>query len=340
MMQTHHTRQGFTLIEILIVGALLSLLAGIAIFNISEMYQNNMKKAAVGEVKNLATACAMAQQDIGFVPKFNYLTTPAQYITTSAAAPHIRADFDYMGFINPNNDWDINTTSITSRFTTRGYYAFSSTRGGLNRGKGGIVKVRLPSLATGTPAGQDDLEGSLVDWPADPWGNPYVLYQLKVNKPAAGQPANPDEPKWKFIESLKEDADYMMAVVSYGPNGIPGAVWEKRSSGDLFGRGAGISLNWAKTAEMSNARLYVDGDPLVPNGPARYTMLRPLEFKLGNSAAATLRNWIVKGPDANDGAGVTRWNNMFPTDGLPQSGGGLEVRGITDPGSDDIVYVF
>lgn len=333
-------QRGFTLIEILIVGALLALFAGIAIFNVSEMYNNNVRKAAVGETKNLATACAMAQQDLGFIPKFNYLTTPKNMITTSGPDVHIRGDFDYIGFLNPTNPiWGAAVLPITNNFSARGYYAFSQSRGGLNRGKGGIVKVRLPSGAQN--GAQDDLSDSLVDWPADPWGNPYVLYLLKTTESEDdGTPVDPSEPKARFIEEFKEAPDYLVAVVSYGPNGVPGAVWEKKFSGDPYGRGVGQPIRTA-TPEMRDARIYVDQDSIVPGGPAQFTMLRPVEFIYNAADQATVRrNTIVKGPDPTDAAGISTWNSVFPTTGLPQSGGGLEVRGVLDQGSDDIVYVF
>lgn len=333
MKRVQKTRRGFTLIEILIVGALLALFAGIAIINISEMYNNNLRKATIGEAKNLATACAMAQQDLGFIPKFNYLTQPKQLITTDDS--QIRGDFDYQGFINylgAESSVLPSTLSITDQFNARGYFAMTQSRGGLNRGRGGVVKVRLASGASG--GGQNSVEDSLVDWPADPWGNPYVLYQLKTNKGGEG-------PAWRFIEKFNEPADYMIAVVSYGPNGVPGTVWEKRRADSAYGQGVGRNLPWARTDELRRARLFVDGDQVVPNGRARFTMPRPESYFWDgdNDSVAGLRTWIVKGPDpASADLGV--WGTIFPTEGLEQSGGGLEIRGILDAGSDDIVYVF
>jgi len=338
MMHVHRTRQGFTLIEILIVGALLALFAGLAIFNIKEMYDSNLKKAAVGEARNLGTACAMAQQDLSFIPKFNYLTEPQKFITTEAGV--LRADFDFMGFINPNNpeQWPPNNVAVTSRFAPRGYYAFSQSRGGLNVGRGGIVTVRLPSGASGSPSGQDDAAKSLVRWPADPWGQPYVLYLLKTHKTEEGETAK--GPDWRFISELNESPDYMVAVVSYGPNKYPGSIWEKRNSGDPYGRGVGQVLNYT-TPAMADARLYTDGDRL--GGPAQFSMLTPAEIIWDGSdtSASGRRMWAVKGPSPTDTAEVSTWKStLFPTDGLPGGDANLEFRGILDQGSDDIVYVF
>jgi len=347
MIRLHQKRQGFTLIEILIVGALLALFAGIAIINISEMYNNNLRKAAVGETHNLATACSMASQDLGFIPKFNYLTESQSSIQTSTGK--LRGDFDYLGFISPvttsaNKIWPAPGAYITN-FSPRGYFSMSQTRSGMNRGKGGVVKVRLPSLmqtANGVPA-QNELPGSLVDWPADPWGNPYVLYLLKTKKkngndPAASQPAEEGWQNWQFVTQLADPADYKMAVVSYGPNGYPGTVFEKKVATDPFGTTNGQPVRYLNTAEMGLARLYLTGDA-VNGGPARFTLLKPEEYELitPDTAPQNLRTYIVKGPNQTDAAGISKWNQYFPTASLgPQ----YEIRGVFDPGSDDIAYVF
>ena len=58
----------------------------------------------------------------------------------------------------------------------------------------------------------DAYHHKVVDWPADPWGNPYVLYLLYLR----------DDGTYSFILSPTQEPDFFCAVVSYGPNRVPG----------------------------------------------------------------------------------------------------------------------
>jgi hypothetical protein len=59
--------------------------------------------------------------------------------------------------------------------------AVTPARQGATRvGQSGIVRMRLPELAErGITVGGSDI--SIVNWPADPFGNPWVLYLLKAS---------------------------------------------------------------------------------------------------------------------------------------------------------------
>jgi len=332
---------GFTLMEILIVAAVIAIMAGIAIFNIQEFYQSSVRKGTIGESSQIGTAVSMARDDLGFFPKLNYLVLPASLITR-ASNGLLRADFDYMGFFNsisggnPNNAAppDLNAHWISERWQTMGYAAMSQARNRISQGRGGIVRVRLPSGKGGKTSdnrdiGQDALSDSLVDWPADPWGNPYVLYLLRVEKkPAAGTPA------WRFVTSLNEPPDFAVSVVSYGPNGVPGSTWEAKP-GNPWGANQGRPLN-VVTPQQRDARLFKDGDDYA--GPAKFTMPLPTGYWYDNPSSdqaaylARLRTKIISG----------QWLSDFPppTVDLAVGSGQIEIRGILDNGSDDIVFKF
>ena len=63
------TRRAFTLVEMLIVAALIALFAGLAVFNVTEQYELNKQKAAVAECRQIGTSMNFALQDLGFFPK-------------------------------------------------------------------------------------------------------------------------------------------------------------------------------------------------------------------------------------------------------------------------------
>src|SRR5688572_29195394 len=76
-------RRGFTLVEMLVVSALIALFAGLAVFSITTQLEQNRKKAAVAECRQIATAMSFAHQDLSFFPKlcllrFNYNELLAQ----------------------------------------------------------------------------------------------------------------------------------------------------------------------------------------------------------------------------------------------------------------------
>ncbi len=65
--------RGFTLIEMLIVAALIAIFSALAVFNISEQLNISKGKAAVAECRSIATAMSFAHDDLGFYPKIGFL---------------------------------------------------------------------------------------------------------------------------------------------------------------------------------------------------------------------------------------------------------------------------
>ncbi|MCX7015454.1 MAG: prepilin-type N-terminal cleavage/methylation domain-containing protein [Candidatus Sumerlaeota bacterium] len=320
--------QGFTLMEILIVAAIIAIFASLAIFNAQEMYQSNVRKGTIAETNSIGTALSMARDDLTFYPKLNYLMQPAALITRQSDG-QLRADFDYIGFYNPSNPNPpaLNARKILERWQVMGYAAMSQARNRISQGRGGVVLVRLPS-GVGNQSkggiGQDSLNDSLVEWPADPWGGPYVLYLLKVNRPAQA-----GTPEWRFVDSVDEEPDFMVGLVSYGPNGVPGMTWEKGNPSAPWGDMRGRPLNIV-TQQQRDARLYRDGDVL--GGPARFSLLLPIGYNYDTGGVqAQLRTKIVK---------IQQYLSDFPAPPNPYGAGPTEMRGVLDPGSDDLIFKF
>ena len=336
-----HNR-GFTLIEILIVGSLIVLFAGIAVINIQEIYKNNVRKAALGETNQLGVALSMAHQDLGFLPKLGFLILPDKLLINYATAQPPGDDkiydfFDTIGYFNEYGIGDKSVpppTTITERWQTGGYFSMSQGRNNINQGRGGSVRMRVAP----------HVDAAVVDWPADPWGNPYVVYLLKVDETAA---VASTRVFWRFTDSVSDKSDYKTMAVSYGPNGVPGVIWRKKNTNDRYGTGTGDALPRTTTAEMVTARLFLDNNQLSLRGfvprpgspPADFTMIGPEGYNwdttVGNRAEARDRTRIIDGPDGDSDTLITQWNGRFPA---PTND--TEIRGILDPGSDDLVFEF
>jgi len=188
--------KGFTLIEILVVGALIALFAGLAIINIQQQFQTNLRKITIAETKEIGTALSFAYQDVGIFPKFCFLNRSINMLYSLSGSTQLPPSFDYMGF---------DLTGIQQRIVSQwkgGYFAMSQTRNRIAQGRGGVLRVYIPGL------------NEPIDWPADPWGNPYVLYLLYLR--------GDDMPD--FIITPTQEPDFFCAVVSYGPNHVPGGT--------------------------------------------------------------------------------------------------------------------
>ncbi len=336
--RTGHNR-GFTLIEILIVGSLIVLFAGIAVINIQEIYKNNVRKATLGETNQLGVALSMARQDLGFFPKLGFLILPDKllihYVSQPGGDDKLYDFFDTIGYFN---EFGIGANSspppisISNRWQTGGYFSMSQGRNNINQGRGGSVRMRVA----------DHIDAAILDWPADPWGNPYVVYLLKVDETAA---AAGNRVFWRFTESVSDKSDYKTMVVSYGPNGVPGVVWRKKNTANAYGTGTGDALPRTTVPSMVNARLYLDENslsftPRPPPAPqADWTMINPPRYNWDAPSAirreARNRARIIDGPDGGTIAEIAAWNGEF---GPPSND--TEIRGILDPGSDDLVFEF
>lgn len=270
MLRRSPQRRAFTLIEIIVVATLISLLSGIALFSINEMYIRNIRKVSVADAYQLATALSIAENDLIFFPRLNYLRQPNELVlvdetsvnafshTTSSTPEAILPGLDYWGMLSSD-------TPVKLRVLSKWegpYMGVSQARQDSNRGgQSGIVKMRLPDLAELSAQGASlngDPLPSVVDWPADPFGNPYILYQLKAVIDPGAQVNIP-----LFLENPSDDPSFRNMVVSYGRNNVPGG-------------NENTSLDFRENVLFPGA-LYVEGDPYngvagVPDGPADFTL--------------------------------------------------------------------
>jgi prepilin-type N-terminal cleavage/methylation domain-containing protein len=294
-------RTGFTLIEILIVAALISLLAGIAAINIQRAYVDNQRKATYGEARNLATALSMANEDIGIYSKLCFLTQNAMYVAPPQVAPYtspgsyLLSGFDYIGY-------EVNQPATLARriiknwakgMGTPGYFSAGQGRRGLFQGRrSGMVRMEIPVTNYNPvvlPPGETQ---AVYDWPADPWGRPYVLYLLYLG----GVDPRNGRPMVSFLDAPARTPNYALAVVSYGPNGIPGG----REDYDAATLSQGLSLRLFEKSTLPG----VD-----------FRALRPDEY-----TQARMEAWSFE-----------------KLRGTP---GPLVYPGVVDEGSDDIVIEF
>ncbi len=194
--------KGFTLIEIFIVGALIALFAAMAIINIQGQFETNLRKITIGETREIGTALSFAYQDVGVFPKFSFLNRSLNMLFQISGPNTLPPGFDYMGF---------NLSILQSRILSNwrgGYFSLAGTRNRIAQGRGGTVRMYIPELQTDLP------------WPADPWGNPYVLYLLYVD----------NEGRYDFINSPVQEPNFFCAVVSYGRNKVPGGTEDTPSN--------------------------------------------------------------------------------------------------------------
>jgi len=96
------------------------------------------------------------------------------------------------------------------------YFPSPSARSSVAQGGSGYVCDMVTSMT-----GPSDTIVTEVSWPADPWGNPFVVYLIKIDEgvdPSSGERIT--EIGW--LENASQEANYRRLVVSYGPNGVPG----------------------------------------------------------------------------------------------------------------------
>jgi len=234
---------GFTLVEIIIVAALISLFSGLAMFGVQQMLKNSKLKAVIGETRQIGSALTFAHQDIGFYPAIGFLSYNKDFISNHYGWLRI----DSMGLA---------ITNLRMQHTydkwSGPYFAASQTRNQLSYKFRGIVTMRLSPYTAPDSTGRsiDD-----IDWPADQWGNPYVLYLFKYI---------PTTDTWKFVETSGEEPNFWAAVVSYGPDGVPGSL--APAGGDTV-------------ASLLSTRLFEQDDLRVP----LFRALRPTPTDYNNA---------------------------------------------------------
>jgi len=282
-------QSGFTLLEVVIVAALLVLLSGLLVVNLAEMRHRSTVAAGESEAQSMATAVGFAYNAVGIFPNLGYLALPKVLLSRPGQPDEVRQFFDYMGFYNDAAGRKA-PSSILRNWSSTGFYGWAQGR------DKALIKVQLP-----------DRSIPPIDWPSDPWGNPYVLYLVKYIEGGSPTP-------YRFIDTAKENPDFMAALVSYGPDMIPGSVTgiPDRFPGNQF-------------PALKTARLYQDARDVDPGSSAQFFMLPFTEYN-----GEPLRRKII-GPDS----GTT-----FRNDFIPGAGAGVNLLGLLHPRSDDIIVTF
>src|SRR5690606_11943001 len=223
LLRTSRARRGFTLVELVIVGALITLFSTLAIFGVQQQFSNNLRKATIGETRQIATALDFANLDTSIFPRLCWLsesTTGLDFIASQMNSPAPYVGMDVAG--RPLGD----TAAISRirRVWNGPYFAMSQARVGTAQGRGGFVYMIIPDLPSSGPNSISNQGG--LRWPADPYFNPYTVYMLDLNLTDTSTPlqfvteTTPNDPTKK--------GDFVNAVVSYGPNHYPGGEeWDR-----------------------------------------------------------------------------------------------------------------
>ncbi|MCC6546320.1 type II secretion system protein [Candidatus Sumerlaeota bacterium] len=338
-------RRGFTLVEMLIVGALIALFSGLAIFGVQQQFRSNTRKAAIGESRQIATALEFANMDTSIFPKLCWLAESNEGLlyfgglinSGSPRLPFIFSDINSRLATNPPA---ANAFGGGVERNWKGpYFAMSQGRAGVAQGRGGFVYMLIPELqgfdAT-NPNNVDSSEG--LRWPADPYNNPWVVYMMDIDR------SDPARPFLKFVNeksgaSPAIKGDFVNAVVSYGNNHYPGGTEDVRMD---FGTVPGNDTNVA--VDGNNAwglRLYKGSVGYRPTtkGYITHTYLRGGTGVNGDTEFTRARANIWSRKFALDNIGLFSGGiNSLPNDG--KNNGAASVVGITDSGSDDIVFEF
>ncbi len=197
-------KSGFTLLEIIVVAALISLLSGIAVISIRTLYERAQINTTRAEVGQISKALSFAHQDTGIFPKFHVLEQPVTVLEDEDIfPPEALENIHYIGMDLRQADM----RRILERWNGP-YWGVSVRRNNppVNVGPDGLI---------GTD--EDEIPYNFL-LPIDPFGNPYVLYLLTYDPDHELS----DEHGVRPIQSPSEDPDFMCAVVSYGPSGLPG----------------------------------------------------------------------------------------------------------------------
>ena len=189
--------RGFTLIEMLIIAALITLFSFIAIFAAERMMRDAKRKMTIADGRSISDGLTNAHFDNAFFPKIGYLSFPKlELYIYSGAQDALPPAFDTLGFdtLQPR------ARAIYEKWGGP-YLPNPKSRGAASQtGVGYVVKMRVPDTEI------------VLDWVADPYGNPYVVYLVGID----------EEGYFDWIKSPSQEADYRAIVVSYGSNGIPG----------------------------------------------------------------------------------------------------------------------
>lgn len=294
-------RGGFTLLELLIVCGILTVLLGIAISNFREMYDKSEQRSVVDETKSIGTSLSYAYNDLGFYPKLNLLSmTKELLVDNDKVFPGVDI-YGYYGTTGP---------ILNKMLSWKGAYLAINSQGIGTSAKTVLVELSDVALngVSSWPGWKEPL--NVVEWPADPWGSPYVFYCVTVEPSLVDDNTNPLG--LRPVIKPDEPGKYFTACVSYGPNKMPGGT-EKTPANIVDNR----LMNAALFSPIANAQ---DHEPKFK--------MRAYGTSGGSSSLYGTPFWrefgrSVKNPKSTpDGVGLA------------------DTPGIMDIGSDDLLWQF
>lgn len=304
--------RAFTLVEMLVVGALIALFAGMAIIGVQQQFRSNQRKAVIGESRQVASALDFAYNDLGFFPKISFLQDSLTSLRIESQAQFGGPDAVFDAF----SAYSVPTTRQNIDQNWRGpYFAASQSRSGIAQGRGGsrMMQVRNSATDPGWP------------WPIDTWNNPYMFYSMHID---------PDDSTLYFTTAQEGDptvpntsagivGNMVNAVVSYGPNQVPGG-------GENFFVQVGAPTDLDPTAGPFGLRLYT-GDPNNTTVPLR--LMTGLDL-VGTDGFYRANAWNREYAE-RAGISVDVASTPLALDNEREN-----AVGITDIGSDDVVFTF
>ncbi|CAN5371784.1 hypothetical protein BH09SUM1_BH09SUM1_02020 [soil metagenome] len=306
-------RRGFTLVELVIVGALIALFSSLAVFGVQQQFRSNIRKAAIGETRQIATALDFANLDTSVFPKLCWLTESRDGMRL--AGNQVATGQDLLPFGTLDTLGRTVDPTIAGRYFSKWngpYFALSQTRSGVAQGRGGFVYMLLPDMPS---SGVNDVSqnGIGLRWPSDPYNNPYVVYMLDLD--FSTSPATLHFANHNSTDPTKKGG-YVNAVVSYGPNHYPGGKDDDRGA---FGTipGSDAAAVQAPGGGAFGWRLYTGSPGYKPLSKGLITHTLVTGANLTDDRAAI---W-TSDPALNRGS----------------TGGNLA---ITDLGTDDIIFEF
>ncbi len=293
----HRGQRGFTLIEMLIIAALIALMSGIAVISIQYIVIESKRRATLGDLRTLAHTLTLAHYDHGIFPKLGYLSMSSELLQITAGGNTVLPpDFHDLGF-NIDGQAGPLYAKWKGPYTAsaRGRSTISSS------GQGYVVRMRMPTLNSNN-------ETIILDWPADAFGNPYVVYLVLLRRDV-----NTGATVFEPLVFSSEEPNYAAYTVSYGLNRIPGGPVDRslitpaiRSLANEFRYytedGSGLTDAQGRRAEFV-ARTFAEQNTIVASGAQRFQALGREVSPLGGFG----------------------YLSAFP-----------EIPGITDPGSDDL----
>lgn len=320
-MKLSRRRRGFTLVELVIVGALIAIFSSLAVFGVQQQFRSSLRKATIGETRNVAAALDFANLDTSVFPKLCFLTESREGVDFMASQMGLTTSnlLALWGNVDIAGRQEEPSSALTfaARVRTKWdgpYFAVSQSRAGVAQGRGGFVYMIMPTLPDVGP--NNITQNGGFRWPSDPYNNPYVVYMLDIVSAAGSPPrlatvAQADEARNDFVPTRK--GNFVNAVVSYGPNHFPGG--DEYDRPDFGDRSAGV--NAAGLGIWAN-RLYTGVVGFKPDAKGIVT------HKLAIPAVGDVGPANVWGKDFAQANGVTLVNGV----------------GISDNGSDDIVFEF